>query len=146
MLAVKLWTEPSSHKMVPPPRNEYGEKKPQTAKGDEVRRCRARLRRGLRTSAKPTNNNLVTRGPTRLPTLPRPQRCGLTRVCSAAAEADVIVVIQVTLKRTKHVAKSAAGKYVAFSPCHASGSSSGKQNCHQSHSQCFRDQLFNLAF
>ena len=23
MLAVKLWTEPSSHKMVPPPRNEY---------------------------------------------------------------------------------------------------------------------------
>ena len=43
MLAVKLWTEPSSHKMVPPPRNEYGEKKPQTAKGDEVRRCRARL-------------------------------------------------------------------------------------------------------
>ena len=126
MLAVKLWPLQSSHKMVPPPRNEYGEKKPQTAKGDEVRRCRARLRRGLRTSAKPTNNNLVTRGPTRLPTLPRPQRCGLTRVCSAAAEADVIVVIQVTLKRTKHVAKSAAGKYVAFSPCHASGSSSGK--------------------
>ena len=81
---------------------------------------------GLRTSAKPTNNNLVTRGPTRLPTLPRPQRCGLTRVCSAAAEADVIVVIQVTLKRTKHVAKSAAGKYVAISPCHASGSRSGK--------------------
>ena len=75
------------------------EKKPQTAKGDEVRRCSARLPRGLRTSAKPTNNNLVTRGPTRLPTLPRPQRCGLTRVCSAATEADVIVVIQVTLKR-----------------------------------------------
>ena len=100
MLAVKLWTEPSSHKMVPPPRNEYGEKKPQTAKGDEVRRCRARLRRGLRTSAKPTNNHLVTRGPTRLPTLPRPQRCGLTRVCSAAAEADVSVVIQVTSTTT----------------------------------------------
>ena len=35
-----------------------------------------------------------------LPTLPRPQRCGLTRVCSAAAEADVIVVIQVTSTTT----------------------------------------------
>ena len=35
-----------------------------------------------------------------LPTLPRPQRCGLTRVCSAAAEADVSVVIQVTSTTT----------------------------------------------
>ena len=70
-------------------------------------------------SAKPTNNNLVTLGATRRPGQKesgrmwergsssevvrghtnvgegrvRPQRCGLTRVCSAAAEADVIVVI-----------------------------------------------------
>ena len=30
------------------------------------------------------------------PFFAEPQRCGLTRVCSAATEADVIVVIEVT--------------------------------------------------
>ena len=46
--------------MVPPPRNEYcrlrGEKKPQTAKRDEVRRCGGRGGpRGLRLLASATN-------------------------------------------------------------------------------------------
>ena len=66
--------------------------------------------------------------------LPRPQRCGLTRVCSAAAEADVIVVIQEInfkwpqLKTwvTQNVAKSAIGEHVAISSCHASGRGTGR--------------------